>query len=92
VKDKAVRETEGKVPEPPLELVDLAAKLPKITQDELVIYMNAKHNYRIARATYETYRAAITMRLLLGSLIEPGNISALLDGDDELVLSNAKVQ
>jgi len=92
MRENPVTETEGKLPEPPLELVDVLAKLPKITQAQLVVCYNARNDFRIAQAKYEVHRAAITFRLLYGCGIEPGDISAMLNGDGELVLSDANVQ
>jgi len=93
MKAKSIVHPEGKLPEPPLEVVDLPEVSPTIGQDELLAYVNAKHRYQIARADYEMKGAALTLRLLQLCQPEPGDISASLeDDDDRLVVIDANTE
>jgi len=77
----------GKLPEAPLEMQDLPNRLPKISQGELLAYVNAKQCYQIAQADYEKKRANITLRLLQLCESAPGDISVSLQEDgDRLVV------
>ena len=47
------------LPDPPLLNVDLPPCLPKITDEEVVAFMDARDRFLIARADYEARRAGL---------------------------------
>ena len=82
----------GKLPEWPVQMVDLPDRLPKISAKELSECLNALFRYNLARADYERKRAEITLKLLSGCEIEfqgPGGLSAKLDEEGRVVIRDS---
>ncbi len=76
---------ENKLPDPPYIPEDLPPDLPRISQQEIGAYVNARSCLLVARADYEQKRAAITLKLLQLCLPEPGGYIARLENDGERV-------
>jgi hypothetical protein len=88
MKGKIIIPVKGKLPEFPLQLQDIPANAPKITQSEIVAFATAYHIFRIARADFEANRAALSMKLLQCATCEEGHYFALLDEHDNLVIED----
>lgn len=60
-----LREAEkGKLPDPPVSVLDLPSELPTIGQDEITAFEDAKHSYELAKAAYEAKGAALRLKVL----------------------------
>ena len=79
---------EGKLPDPPLELLDPPRVLPEITQVEIIAFSSAFHRFRIARADFEAKRADLTMKLIRYCHCEEGYYFATLDEHDKVVVED----
>jgi len=78
----------GKLPEGPLEVRDLPAVAPEITQAEIVAFSNASHVFRLARADFEAKRAALALKLLQCCGCEEGSYFIFLDDEGNLVVED----
>jgi len=76
------------LPDRPLRIQDPPEPLPEITQAEIVLFTNASHVFRLARADFEAKRAALTLKLLRCCHCEEGSYFALLDEHDKLVVED----
>jgi|SRR5579863_512426 len=75
------------LPSSPLEPIDVPRKLRTITQHELEGYVNAEHNYRVAKADFERKHGNLALKLILVCGVEDGNIRANLDQDGRIVVT-----
>ncbi|MGD0129984.1 MAG: hypothetical protein ABSF46_32095 [Terriglobia bacterium] len=79
----------SKLPDPPLEVLDLPPVLPKIPQAEIVAATNAHRRYQIAQADFEGKRAALRLKLLSLCEPEPGDYSAKLAEDGSVIITDS---
>ena len=88
MKTKSTIPAKGKRLEGPVRFEDLPAIAPEITQAEILMFANASHAFRLARADFEAKRAALTLKLLRCCPCEEGYYFAMLDEHDKLVIED----
>ncbi len=76
----------SRLPDPPIVSVDVDYPCEPITQRELNELDNAEYHFQIARADYQKKRAALALKLILGSRIEPGSLDAETDREGNLIV------
>jgi hypothetical protein len=74
--------------EPLLSIRDVEDDDVRVTQVELLEAVNAEYIFRVARADYEKRRAAIALKLSLSGDVEPGDWSAKLDVNGNLLFTS----